>query len=101
MQRSPLLLFFLIATASTTGAQPTNMEAFQSLAVECMGFISDVEEDLIIDAPAEMPYVRSAIAARMNQRGRQIFLADSLYTNQPDNLATLSYTRLRHAQCCI
>ena len=91
MQRSFLLLFFLMATSSTTGAQPTNMETFQALAVECMGFISDVKEGLIIDTPGQMPYVRSAIVTRLNQRGRQVFLADSVYTNQPANLSTLSY----------
>ncbi|MFK7845036.1 MAG: hypothetical protein AB8G77_07040 [Rhodothermales bacterium] len=74
-----------------TVAQPTNMEAFQALALECMAFISEADGDLLIDAPAKMPYVRSTIINHLQQHGKAVYLADSTYTDQPGNLATLQY----------
>ncbi len=91
MQRYAILLFFLCATAIDSLAQPTNLEALQTLAIQCVDFAAKVEQDLLIDAPADMPFVRSAIISKLNAGEREVFLVDSIYTNQPTSLATLRY----------
>ena len=91
MRRLVLLLFLLPALVPFATAQPTNMEAFQSLAIRCMDFLADQQDDLEIDAPAKMPFVRSAIVTWLNDNGREVFLADSLYNNKPEDLNSLRY----------
>lgn len=91
--RHPALLFVLLGSlASPAIAQPANTTVFQDLALQCVAFVEDSSGDLIIDTPAaRMPYVRSAIVQALDASGRQVYLADSSYTTQPDNLLTLRY----------
>lgn len=91
--RHPALLFVLLGSlASPLAAQPANTAVFQDLALRCVAFVGDASGDLIIDTPAaRMPYVRSAIVQSLDAAGRQVFLADSTYTTQPDNLPILRY----------
>ncbi len=91
MRQPALLLFILLAIVPKTVAQPTNMEAFQALALQCMAFISAEEGDVLIAAPAQMPYVRSIIINHLQQSGKAVYIADSTYTEQPAHLATLQY----------
>lgn len=92
MRRSALLLLLLIPFASKAVGQASNMDTYEALAVACMEFMGEVEGDLILDAPAQMPYVRSAITAALQSQGREVFSADSSYAGKPQNLATLRYS---------
>ncbi len=92
MRHPALLLVLLGSFASSAVAQPVNTAVFQDLALRCVAFVTDSSDDLIIDTPAaRMPYVRSAIVQALDAAGRQVYLADSTYTAQPENLSTLRY----------
>ncbi len=91
--RHPALLFVLLGSlAIPVKAQPANTAVFQDLALQCIAFVHDGADDLIIDTPAaRMPYVRSAIVETLTASDRRVYLADSAYTTQPENLHTLAY----------
>ena len=94
MRQPALLLFFLLAIAPKAVAQPTNIETFQALALQCMAFISSEDRDLLLDAPAQMSYVRSSIINHLKESRQAVYIADSTYAEQPEGLATLQYNIL-------
>ncbi len=91
MRRSILPLFILLACAPTAAAQSSNLEVFQTLAIQCMDFLEAEQTALEIRTSARMPYVRSAIVTWLNENDHQVYLADSVYTDKPTHLNQLSY----------
>ena len=63
---------------STAFAQPTNLETYQRLALRCLAETPDTTQAFWLDAPVQMPYLRTALAQRWRQESRALFLADSL-----------------------
>lgn len=72
-------------------AQPTNLEAYQILALRCLTEAPDTTQTFQLDAPAQMPYLRTALAQHWRGEGRVLFLVDSLHSGS--GLAT---SRLRY-----
>lgn len=58
-------------------AQPTNQEAYQVLALRCLASVPDTTQVIWLDAPAQMPYVRTALTEKWRQEDRVLYLADS------------------------
>ena len=70
-------------------AQPSNLEAFQQLAVECLvGAVPDTVRAFRLEAPDEMPYVRTALVARWQNGGRRLYVAD---TSSAEQFPALEY----------
>ena len=44
---------------SAAFAQPTNLEAYQKLALRCLAEAPDTTQAFWLDAPAQMPYLRT------------------------------------------
>ena len=59
-------------------AQPTNLETYQRLALRCLTEAPDTVQAFRLEAPAQMPYLRTALTQRWREEGRVLFLADSL-----------------------
>ncbi len=68
------------------------MATYEAMATACMEFLEDVAGDLVLDAPAHMPYVRGAIVSTLQSQGREVFSADSSIAGRPASLATLRYS---------
>lgn len=78
------LLCVLAGLGAAAGqAQPTNVEAFQGLAVGCLGAVPDTAQAFRLSAPAAMPYLRPALAARWQDEGRTLFVTDTLAAALP------------------
>jgi hypothetical protein len=90
MKRLFVVVCLLLAAGNRTGvAQPTNLEGFQQMAWQCLGGgLPDTVRAFRLDAPSEMPYVRSALVQRWRGEQRSPFVADS--ATRPD-LARLAY----------
>lgn len=73
-----LVLFSLLLLATPARAQPTNVEAFQTLAVRCLAAAPDTTTAFRLTAPAGMPYLRPVLTTRWQDEGRSIFVADTL-----------------------
>ena len=77
------VLLVLVCLASTAWpaarAQPTptNLEAYQTLALRCLAAVPDTATVVALDAPALMPYLRTALTDAWRNDGRTLFLADS------------------------
>lgn len=85
-------MIVLLAAASQAAGQASNMDTFEALAVACTEDLGDSAGDLVLDAPSRMPYVRSAIVAALQSQGRQVYLADSTFSERPDALSTFLYS---------
>lgn len=90
--RRPILLLIglLVSFAGTVRAQPTNVEAYQQLAVACLADVPDTLQAFRLDAPERMPYVRTALANRWQEQGRTLFLPDTS-ARPPDPLPRLAF----------
>lgn len=77
-------LFVLLAAPAS--AQSTNLALYQDLAVDCLGGLPVDIDSLALEAPARMPFVRSALIGRWQDEGRSVFVADS-----SRNVAHLAY----------
>ena len=78
--RALLVLVCLAPTAwAAARAQPTptNLEAYQTLALRCLAQVPDTATVVVLDAPALMPYLRTALTDAWRNDGRILFLADS------------------------
>ena len=87
-----LRIGWLVVLAGTAGgavAQPTNLEAFQALAVQCLAEAPGAAQRFRLAAPAQMPYLRTALLDRWRADGRTAFLADSVAA--PGDLPQLRY----------
>ena len=80
-----LRLAFILALllAAPARAQPTNVEAYQRLAVGCLGAVPDTARAFRLSAPAAMPYLQPALAARWQEEGRALFVGDTLAASLP------------------
>lgn len=58
-------------------AQPTNQEAYQMLALGCLASVPDTAHVIWLDAPTQMPYIRTALTEAWREENRTLFLADS------------------------
>jgi hypothetical protein len=58
-------------------AQPANLAVYQDLALQCLAGAPDTVRAFLLDAPAAMPYLRPALAARWQSEARTLFLPDS------------------------
>ncbi|MFQ5568088.1 MAG: hypothetical protein ACE5G0_00350 [Rhodothermales bacterium] len=76
--RFALACLFLVLTGPAH-AQPTNLEAYQELAVRCLAEVPDTAQAFLLDAPEQMPYLRAALSGRWRQEGRALFLADTSF----------------------
>lgn len=76
MFKKPILIVILAFCAGTAGAQSTNLSLFQDLAVECLGDLPQEVRDVVLTAPGEMPYVRSALVSAWQSSGHEIFIED-------------------------
>ncbi len=68
---------------------PSNLEAYQTLVVRCLAEVPDTARALVIDAPAVMPYLRTALSDTWRAEGRSVYLADSSFAAQ--RIPTLSF----------
>lgn len=81
-----LLLATLVAWGACAAplpamAQLANRVLFEEMAIDCLGILPETEgRNLILRAPAEMPYVRAALVAAWRADGHAIFLPDSAKT---------------------
>ena len=94
MRALVVLLCLAPMAGPTARAQPapTNLEAYQTLALRCLASVPDTAQVLALDAPARMPYLRTALTDAWRRDGRTLFLADtSFQTNAPPT------PRLRYA----
>lgn len=81
------MLLLAATTAASSAAQSTNVTLFQDMAVACLGELPPEIDRFLVDAPTEMPYLRSALVASWQADGREIFLA-----GEADGEARVSYT---------
>lgn len=82
----------LLATAQTASAQPaTNMAAYQTLALDCLAEVPDTVRTFRLDAPAQMPYLRTALVDRWQREGRTVYLADSTARSAAADVPRLAY----------
>ena len=58
---------------------PTNLEAYQTLALRCLAHVPDTAHVVLLDAPTLMPYLRTALTDAWRSADRAIFLADSSF----------------------
>lgn len=71
------------ALAAPAAAQPTNAEAYAALARDCMTALPDSVDAFTLDAPAAMPYLRTALVGPWRAEGRRVFVADSAAAARP------------------
>ncbi len=88
-----VLLCLVLASGYTVRAQstPTNVEAYQALALRCLNSVPDTTAALLLDAPTLMPYLRSALTAAWQRDGRTLFLADTAFSAPARALPRLVY----------
>jgi hypothetical protein len=89
--RLPLALALLFVLAGPARAQTSNLTAFQNLALQCLAEAPDTARAFRLDAPAQMPYLRTALTEAWRQDGRAVFLADSSYQRPARPLPLLQY----------
>ena len=86
---------------------PTNLETYQTLALRCLASVPDTAQALALDAPALMPYLRTALTDAWRREGRALFLADTSFQASgppPPRLryaieeARVAYARARRKQ---
>ena len=79
-------------TASVRGQDlSTNLEAYQLLAVGCLGEVPGSRSAFRLDAAPTMPYLRQALVRHWKQQGRAVFLADTAATAPAPNMDRLTY----------
>ena len=91
LRAGAVLACLALMPLSAAFAQPTNLEAYQTLALRCLAEAPDTTQAFWLDAPAQMPYLRTALAQRWRQEGRALFLADSLQHVSGPAIARLRY----------
>jgi hypothetical protein len=84
-------VFSRCAQAQQAVEPPTNLETYQRLAIECLSPMPDSVRAFALDAPASMPYIRSALIGRWTEAGLTVYQADTARTTLPD-LPRLQYT---------
>ena len=75
-----LLSSLILGLAGICRAQQTNLALFQEVAVACLAAAPDTARAFRLDAPAQMPYLRTALVARWQTEARTVFLSDSATT---------------------
>ncbi len=78
LRTGAVLACLALMPLSAAFAQPTNLEAYQRLALRCLAEAPDTVQAFRLEAPAQMPYLRTALTQRWREEGRVLFLADSL-----------------------
>ncbi len=91
LRAGAVLACLALMPPSAAFAQPTNLEAYQTLALRCLAEAPDTTQAFRLDAPAQMPYLRTALAQRWRDEGRVLFLADSLQHVSGPATARLRY----------
>ena len=79
MRAGVALACLVLTPLAAALAQPTNLEAYQIVALRCLAETPDTTKAFRLDAPEQMPYVRTALTQRWRDEGRALFLADSLH----------------------
>ena len=79
----------LISAAVPSFAQPSNLELYQDMAIECLGGLTGSADSLAVISPERMPYLRSSLVNEWQKAGRVVYLADT--TAVRFNLPRLSY----------
>ncbi len=97
LRTGAVLACLALMPLSAAFAQPTNLEAYQGLALRCLAEAPDTTQAFGLDAPAQMPYLRTALAQQWRQEGRALFLADSLQHVSGPEIAWLRY-KIEEAQ---
>lgn len=85
-------MFGLAILPFAVRAQPTNVEVFQQLALQCLETVPDTVRAFRLEAPSQMPYLRSALLEQWQDTDYLVFLADTLRFNVPDDLPLLAYS---------
>lgn len=70
---------------------PSNMEAYQVLAVRCLVQVPDTARALSLASPSVMPFLRTALVEAWQGEGRSIYLADSTFMEPDRPMPRLSY----------
>lgn len=73
-------------------AQPTNVEVFQQLAVQCLETAPDTVRAFRLEAPSQMPYLQSMLLERWQNADRLVFVADTARFDVPDDLPLFGYS---------
>ncbi|MEM1095297.1 MAG: hypothetical protein AAGJ10_11910 [Bacteroidota bacterium] len=72
-----VLLAFWIGPV-TTQAQPTNLEAFQQIALNCLAEVPAATPAFVLKPPGQMPYLRQALVEHWQRQNYSVYLnADS------------------------
>lgn len=79
----------LLQAQPASAMPPSNIDVYQQIAVGCVAEAPAAVAAFRLDMPAQMPYLRSALAARWQEMQKQVYLADSTYTTAPPSLPTL------------
>lgn len=90
-----VLLVVAFTTSTPSRAQspvPTNLEQYQALALQCLADVPASEEALVLEAPARLPYLRTALTDAWLSDGRAVYLPDAL----PDTTAARLLPRLQY-----
>ncbi len=105
LRTGAVLACLALMPLSAALAQPTNLEAYQRLALRCLAEVPDTVQAFRLEAPAQMPYLRTALAQRWREEGRVLFLADSLVSGPATarlryeiEEAQVAYARARRKQ---
>ncbi|GAB5520294.1 MAG: hypothetical protein RhofKO_25450 [Rhodothermales bacterium] len=56
-------------------AQPTNLEAFQQVALDCLGAVPTGEAAFVLEPPGQMPYLRQALVGYWQRQDQTVYLA--------------------------
>ena len=91
MRIGAVLAGLALAPWAAAFAQPTNLEAYQTVALRCLAAAPDTTQVFRLDAPEQMPYLRTALVQRWREEGRVLFLADSLQALSGPATARLRY----------
>ncbi len=98
LRAGAVLACLALMPLSAALAQPTNLEAYQRLALRCLAEAPDTTQAFWLDASAQMPYLRTALAQRWREQGRVLFLADTTQAFWLDAPAQVPYLRTALAQ---
>jgi hypothetical protein len=89
-------LFVLISLLPTgrqsSFAQPTNVEVFGTLAIDCLGAVPDTLQAFVLSPPDTMHYVRAALNVHWLKAGKKVWLASAEPgVARPVDLSVLRY----------
>jgi len=84
-------LIGLLVWAPIAQAQPTNVEVFQQLALDCLQAAPGTAQAFRLEAPSQMPYLRTVLLNHWQNDNRLVFFTDTTRYAPPRDLPLLRY----------